>query len=232
MRFWLFKYFIFLLSPFVFSQEKINQFDENGKRHGIWQKTYPNSDQLRYEGTFEHGKEVGLFKFYFEKSKDQPSATKLFSKDSDSVEAKFFTLKGELVSTGKLVAGKREGKWTYYHKGSDKIMMTEFYINDKLEGPSTTYFDNGKIAGELNYKNGVLHGKEKTYSEDGVLLKEFNYVNGKLNGSVTYYDVSGNISIKGQYKNNLQDGLWKYYRNGKLTEERTYPLPQPTKNKL
>ena len=128
-----------------------------------------------------------------------------------------------------MIGEKREGKWVYYHKGSDKIMMTEFYVNDKLEGPSITFFENGRIAGELNYKNGKLHGKEKTYSEDGVPLKEFNYVDGKLNGPVTYYDVEGNVTITGQYKNNLQDGVWKYYRNGKVYEERKYPLPQPTR---
>ena len=45
------------------AQEKINQLDQNGKRTGIWKKFYPNQ-RIRYEGQFENGKEIGIFKFY------------------------------------------------------------------------------------------------------------------------------------------------------------------------
>ena len=42
----------------------VNQVDANGERDGLWQKFYEGTSQLRYEGTFQHGKEVGTFKFY------------------------------------------------------------------------------------------------------------------------------------------------------------------------
>ena len=45
------------------AQNELNGFDENGERHGIWRKNYPNSYQLRYEGKFNHGKEIDTFKF-------------------------------------------------------------------------------------------------------------------------------------------------------------------------
>ena len=41
----------------VFSQNEINQLDGQGKRHGIWKKNFNNSEQIRYEGVFNHGKE-------------------------------------------------------------------------------------------------------------------------------------------------------------------------------
>ena len=47
----------------VFSQS-INQLDAQGKKHGIWKGTYSDTGRPRYEGTFEHGKELGTFRFF------------------------------------------------------------------------------------------------------------------------------------------------------------------------
>ena len=44
--------------------QKNNQMDADGNRHGIWKKNFDNTQQVRYEGEFNHGKEIGLFKFY------------------------------------------------------------------------------------------------------------------------------------------------------------------------
>jgi hypothetical protein len=42
--------------------QNVNKFDENGKRHGLWKGIYEDTKNPRYEGTFEHGKEMGVFK--------------------------------------------------------------------------------------------------------------------------------------------------------------------------
>ena len=44
--------------------QSLNGFDSDGKRHGKWKKNFEGTQVVRYEGTFSHGKEVGLFKFY------------------------------------------------------------------------------------------------------------------------------------------------------------------------
>jgi len=71
--------------------------DENGERNGVWRKSYPGTDQLRYEGEFKHGKEVGTFKFYCEDCGSQPMVTKVFKGKDDIAEVKYFTKKGKLV---------------------------------------------------------------------------------------------------------------------------------------
>ena len=45
------------------AQTSINQLDTNGKRHGKWQKNFEGTKSLRYQGQFEHGKEVGTFTY-------------------------------------------------------------------------------------------------------------------------------------------------------------------------
>ena len=85
-----------IVTSLVYAQD-INQFDENGKRHGVWKKNFEGTKQLRYEGQFDHGKEVGEFKFYkLVKKKSVLTATKLFDLDG-SAYVKF------LASTGKIV---------------------------------------------------------------------------------------------------------------------------------
>ena len=82
--------------------QKINQFDKNKKRTGVWKKYYPNK-RIRYTGQFKNGKEVGVFKFYDITTSEFPTILKTFSENSDSVFVQFFTRKGTLESKGYLV---------------------------------------------------------------------------------------------------------------------------------
>ncbi|MBQ0735767.1 toxin-antitoxin system YwqK family antitoxin [Aquimarina celericrescens] len=204
--------------------QEYNTYDANGKRHGKWQKRYENSDQLRYEGTFDHGKEIGEFKFYKPSGGNTPTAIKIFSKDSDTVQIKYFTAKGKIISKGQMINKDRIGVWTYYHNGSDKIMMTEHYKSGKLNGEQLTYFENGQLTEKTIYVDGKRQGKRTMYSEKGVVLKEFTYENDQLHGMTKYYDTQGELIIEGNYKRDRKDGIWKYYENGKLSEQKLFPL--------
>ncbi|MEZ4875758.1 MAG: toxin-antitoxin system YwqK family antitoxin [Flavobacteriaceae bacterium] len=216
---------IFLVSISSLAQEQINQMDAQGRRHGFWKKTYPDSQQIRYEGTFEHGKEVGTFKFYCEDCGKQPTAVSVFSDKDASVWVQYFTIKGKLVSEGKMINKEREGEWVSYHEKSNEAMSREFYRNGKLEGKQTTYYPNGKITEELQYVNGIKEGENLYYSPEGVLIKKLKYHNDQLDGPATYYDAAGNVVIEGFYQKGKKHGLWRYYKNGQLELEETYPKP-------
>ncbi|HPE82860.1 MAG TPA: toxin-antitoxin system YwqK family antitoxin [Aequorivita sp.] len=207
----------------AFSQSEINQMDAQGKRHGVWKKTFEGTHQLRYEGTFEHGKEVGEFKFYCEDCKNQPMVIKNFTGKDNIADVKYFTVKGKLVSEGKMRDKERIGEWVYYHEKSNNVMTRENYVNGKLDGKIITYYPNGKITQETTYKNGIKEGEDNYYSPDGILLKKLLYANDQLQGPATYYDAYGNVIIEGFYKEGKKHGLWKYYKNGKIILEETYP---------
>lgn len=212
-----------LFSILCFSQNQVNQMDAKGERHGLWKKTFPNSEQLRYEGNFEHGKEIGEFKFYCEKCKDQPAVVKNFTSDDDLADVKYFTPKGKLVSEGKMKGKDRIGEWVYYHKDFEEVMTREFYSNGKLDGIVTTYYPNGKITEEITYKNGLQDGPNNYYSYEGVLLKKLLNKDDKLHGPAFYYDSNGKIILEGFYKNGRKDSLWKEYEDGKLVSEESFP---------
>ncbi len=207
----------------AFSQSDINQMDAEGMRHGVWKKTYPETDQLRYEGTFDHGKEVGEFRFFCEDCKEQPSVIKTFNKKDNIADVKYFTVKGKLVSEGKMKDKDRIGEWVYYHENSKEVMTRENYENGKLQGKVITYYPDGNKTEETDYKNGIKDGEDNYYSPDGVLLKKLLYIDDQLQGKAIYYDAYGNVVIEGYYKNGKKHGLWKYYKDGKMTLEETFP---------
>lgn len=217
---------IFLGLATVVSAQEINQFDEKGERHGFWKKNFEKIEQPKYEGTFEHGKEIGTFKFYkLVDGKSKLSATREFLPDNDKIQVKFFSSKGKLISEGMMDDKIFIGKWVYYHNKSNGILMTENY-NDKgiLEGEKLVYYVNGKVAEKSIYVNGEIDGISTWYSEKGTVLKEFSYKNGELHGMAKYYDSDGKMLAEGNYKNDKKHGTWKYYENGEFLEEKDFTI--------
>ncbi len=219
-------FIIAIISSNTAVAQDINKMDDAGKRHGIWKKYYSNSKQLRYEGQFDHGKEVGTFKFYCEECGDKPTTTKDFKLNSDIATVKYFTIKGKLVSEGQMRGKERIGEWVYFQKKSNDIMSKEMYVDGKMEGVQKTYYPNGKLTEEITYIGGVKDGNNNYYSPEGVLLKKLIYHDNELHGPAEYYDANGNVTIKGYYKNGKKHGLWQYFKNGKVELEETYPKSQ------
>jgi len=212
--------FVFITS-FVWAQtEKINQFDSNGNRHGLWKGVYEKSKRTRYEGTFEHGKETGVFKYFDDTKKGEIIAIRDFSKGDGSYYVTFFLQNGNKVSEGMVDKNKlNQGKWTYYHKNSRQPMSVENYVNGKINGKVIVFFSDGKIASETNYKNGVKDGISKRYSEKGIVLEEIPYKNNKFDGWVIYRNTKGQLIAQGMYENGLKKGIWKFYEKENLTKE-------------
>ncbi|MBV1924760.1 MAG: hypothetical protein KUG68_12110 [Flavobacteriaceae bacterium] len=216
----------FIIASSVFAQGEINQFDTNNKRHGVWKKYHENSRQIRYEGQFKHGKEVGVFKYYCSDCEDQPMVIRTFNESNNIAQVQYFTQKGKLVSEGKMERKNKIGEWLYFQKKSKNIMTREFYEEGKLDGFRKTYYINNKVTQETHYKKGLKEGEENYYSLEGVLLKKLLNVNDQLHGKAYYYDAGGNVIIDGNYKNGKKHGVWKYFKNGKLVLEETYPKPK------
>ena len=211
------------LTPMSLSAQKtINQLDSEGLRHGKWKLFYDSdSTQLKLEGTFSHGKESGLFKFY-DKGLKHPVAAINFNPGTDTVDVKYLAQNGKVISEGKMVDKKRTGTWKYYHKGFDKVMILEEYKDGLLDGEKTIFYDTGSVAEKANYKNGKLQGKRLLYSEKGVVLEQLNYVMGELDGPAKFFNGKGELLSEGSYRNDKHYGIWKYYENGKIKKEKDF----------
>lgn len=210
------------LGTFIHAQD-INQFDTNGKRHGIWKKNFEGTNLPRYDGEFDHGKEIGLFKFYkIEGSKSVLAATKQFN-NNNSVTVKFFDSDGRLISEGSMRGKLYLGTWNYYQGKDKKLLIQEHYDdNGNLHGERLVYYKSGKIAEKQNYSHGKLDGLSIWYTENESILKEFNYSNDELHGISKYYNPKGELITEGNYKNGKKDGVWKFYENGKLADKKDF----------
>lgn len=204
------------------AQDQLNSKDSEGNRHGLWRVYFEKQpQQLKFEGKYEHGKQIGVFKYYQEGLK-RPVATMNFDPASDTVQIKYLSQAGKVISEGQMLNQKRIGTWKYYHNNSDKLMMIEHYELGVLDGEKLTYYDSGKLAEEVNYRQGEIHGKKLLFSEKGVILEDLTYENGELHGPAKFYNGKGELLSEGNYKRDKHSGIWRYYENGKLKEEKNY----------
>lgn len=208
-----------LLGFYVHAQTPFNTLDSNGKKDGIWKGVYPESKRPRYEGTFSHGKEVGIFKFFDDTKVGSVIATREFNAIDKVAYTTFFDQSKNKVSEGKVLNRGFEGEWKYYHQGSTVIMTKENYSKGKLEGLRSVYYPNGKIAEEQYYKNDIKNGSYKKYAENGIVLEESNYKNNQYDGFAVFKDPNGSLVSKGKFINGKKAGLWQFYEKGKLAHE-------------
>lgn len=229
-----FAFLIFaLFSQNILSQTDFNKLDAKGEKHGVWKGFYEESKRPRYEGTFEHGKEIGIFNFYDDTKAKSIIATREFNTKDNSAYTIFYDQNKNKVSEGKVVNKVFEGQWKYYHLASKNIMTTEHYSKGKLEGLRTVFYPSGKIAEEISYKNNLKNGLYKKYTEKGILLEETTFKNNQYSGLAIFRDSNGNTVSKGQFVNGKKAGIWQFFEKGKLVKEMNMSFPEnATKSKL
>ena len=226
-KFKIMKYLVVILfcTTSLFAQD-FNKLDDKGKKNGVWKGTYEQSKRPRYEGTFSHGKEIGIFKYYDDTAVGTIIATREFNDKDNSCYTIFFNQKGNKVSEGKILNKQYVGVWNYYHEDSPKIMTSENYTNGKLDGIRKVYYPSGKIAEEATYKLDKRNGVYKKYTENGVILEESLYKNGEFDGLATFKSSDNVIVAKGLFKNGKKEGVWDINKNGKMVKENMSKLKQ------
>jgi antitoxin component YwqK of YwqJK toxin-antitoxin module len=217
------KFFItvlFFQSLIFFAQTNYNKLDDKGKKDGFWRGYYSETKNLKYEGTFDHGVEVGVFTYYNDTKTKTVVATREFNPKDNSAYTIFYDLQKNVVSEGKMVNKLHEGQWKYYHKASKQILTSENYSKGKLEGLRSVFYPNGKIAEEINYKNNLKNGWYKKYTESGIIIEESNYKNNEFDGLAIFRDANdGKIVSTGKFNNGKKVGIWQFFEKGRLVKE-------------
>ena len=207
----------FAFSTFLVSaQDDINQKDSQGRKHGTWKKNHENG-KLRYVGTFDHGKEVGTFRFYFDDGDIR--AINKFRGNTGICYSYQFGSDSVLAAEGKYIDSKRDSIWTFYDIDGN-VVARESFKNDVRNGLSETYYPNGRVAESVTYKNGKKIGEWKQFYDNGRPKAKGTYVNGSLQGEVIYYALTGKPRAKGNYLKGLMHGNW-YYFNDNMKVDRT-----------
>lgn len=226
MKFFNFVATLLLCSGSLIAQSTTNNLDVNGKKDGLWRGVYTESKRPKYEGTFSHGKEVGLFKFFDDTKAGSLIATREFNATNMVAYTTFYDQNKNKVSEGKVVNRLFEGEWKYYHQASTLIMTVENYSKGKLEGLRSVYYINGKVAEEQYYKSNQKNGSYKKYAENGIVLEESIYKNNLYDGIAIFRDPDGSMVSKGKFTTGKKTGLWSFFEKGKLVKEINMSNPE------
>ena len=77
------------------------------------------------------------------------------------------------------------------HK-NEKVSGRTSYQNGILNGPCSTWYDNGQKESEVNFKNGKFEGLYSKWHRNGQRYSESRFVNGELiEGSEKYWNSKG-----------------------------------------
>jgi len=218
---------IFWVNFFTFAQSDNNKLDEKGNKHGLWKGYFAETKNLKYEGTFDHGQEVGVFTYYDNTKTKTIVATRAFNPKDNSAYTIFYDPLKNKVSEGKVLNKVYEGEWKYYHKASKSIMTIENYSKGKLEGLRSVFYPSGKIAEETLYKNNLKNGPYRRFTESGIIIEESNYKNNQFDGLAIFRDPDdGTIVSKGKFTDGKKTGIWQFFQQGKLVKEENMNYPQ------
>ncbi len=124
----------------------------------------------------------------------------------------------QLVMTGRIPEGK---VLEYYWAGTLRRVFT--YANNKAHGHSHTYYPDGPIWMEQNFRMGLLDGPMKTFYKSGSIREECTYKRGKLHGDHKSYYEDGSLDTVAYFNEGKLDGDYRaYFQNGMPKERSTF----------
>jgi len=192
-------YILLLFLPFL-SFAQVNQKDAKGQKQGVWNKKYPGSNTLMYEGQFKDDMAFGEFSYYYESGKLK-SVVNHFPNSNLSF-AVFYSENEAVLSEGFYKNQLKDSTWLNF-TSSGAISSKESYLQNQLHGEKIIYYTEGQI------ENGIL-----------IPLSISNYKKDTLNGLYTEFFSTGKIKKKGVFQNGLKAGEWlEYHPNGQIAQK-------------
>jgi len=151
----------------------------------------------------------------------------------------FYNNKGDTLQKISYMFGKKNGYHIIYSyenlkEGRDYgvIKSRELYVNDKKEGISYYYYEDGSLRTEMSFVSGKRQGLSKDYNREGMIQslvyyhngyltdkEEINRIDNKRNKQVIWKEFYENGKVKKEedFKDGMLEGLYKEFNlNGNL----------------
>lgn len=207
----------------------LNQKDALGRKQGPWERTWAESEQLRYKGQFKDDRPVGTFTYFSTKGKVESTVSHYAT--GGASHGLHFHPNGKLMAEGRYVGEAKDSTWNYYDTAG-KLRSTEHWKNGKREGEHLMYSPDGKVLQRFMYKNDQKNGLCQEFFEDGRLRNTSDYVDDRPEGLQTFYYTNGKKEIEGRNLDGAHDGVWTYYHDdGRLQIELLYKRGEFIKQK-
>ena len=152
---------------------------------------------------------------------------------------KRFNEEGKLILLGNLKADQREGLFVELNPDTGDTLRTipfqnnlkhgvsqTFFLdgtirqelryeNDQIEGPVTTYFENGQLQDRTEFSNNVPNGKSERFFPDGAVQQIIHFEEGRLQGPYEEYYPNSKIKRRANYRDGELEGEeFTFYDDG------------------
>jgi antitoxin component YwqK of YwqJK toxin-antitoxin module len=161
----------------------------SGQRNGLHQEWYENG-QKREEGTYVNGQLDGLYQRWYENGQMREEGTYVNGKENglnqswhDNGHCRYTRNTPIRYDRHRHANGRLQSEIPY--AGYDR--------RDPEHGIARTWFKNGQLESEKEYKWGALHGTTRRWYMNGKRAEETEYANGLNLGWSILYHVDGSV---------------------------------------
>ena len=188
-----------------------NLLNSGGEKEGVWIRVWPNGS-IYYKGSFDGGKPVGSFNYFYETGKLMSSIDHM----PETTAAIHYRPNSTVQASGyynPAAPGEeplKQGSWGYYDENSLQI-RSESFDKGELDGEYWVKDSKGRLVEKGSYAGGKKDGVWTAFYESGKTRQFITYKLGELEGEFASYHSNSNIKIKGQYLEGHEDGSWKTY---------------------
>jgi len=169
-------------------REVIKMSDDQIINDGQYTEYYPNGEKFS-EGKYVKGAHDGAWSFWHDNGQLAKTVTFKNGQADGSWEVR--RADGTLESKKGYKNNLRDGQWVLYYDDGKTPKIEQNYVDSKLQGPRKTYYANGKLRQESEFKDGVINGDVSEYNEAGVKVAQATFVDGKLNGKLIRWGTDG-----------------------------------------
>ncbi|MBO5997074.1 MAG: toxin-antitoxin system YwqK family antitoxin [Alphaproteobacteria bacterium] len=157
-----------------------------GKAEGKFAFYYSSNKQLFQEGVYENGAKEGTFKTYNQQGqliREENYKNGIYDGNFASYDKNGKKIEEAVFKNGRMISSGYES-WDGGKVQYNENEKVEYFKNGSLKGKHTkdgiskTYFENGKVRTEQEFKDGMPVGNKKVYFVDGSLKGEIVYKNG------------------------------------------------------
>jgi antitoxin component YwqK of YwqJK toxin-antitoxin module len=208
----------------------VNAVSQNSTTINGYNKVFYPNGKLLSEGFMKDGRPEGYWKTYYTTGILKSEGNrKNFQLDSIWI---FYNSTGDTTNIINYLYGRKNGFFYEYFTDRSRpeyigvIKSKELYVNDKKEGLSYSYYEDGKLHEVLEYDNDLLNGTTIEYEKDGRIITIKKYIKGSLterqkinryndNGDKIgeWIDFYSGIKIKSisNFRDGVLDGYYKEY---------------------
>jgi antitoxin component YwqK of YwqJK toxin-antitoxin module len=210
----------------IYKGDTVNTFDDKGRKHGKWVRTFPESKDIRLIGQFEHGAPRDTFRYYYRDGTRK--AINVFGDKSRVSRVTTFHPSGEKMAEGTYIEKKKHGKWTFYDAEGVKSAVQEF-DHGVRDGKEVILYRDGDTARIRHYRDSIPHGPWKKFYKGDTVKAKGRYEEGLRAGRMERYHPNGQLHYLGRYsETGVRIGEWKWcdeeggldqkviYENGKI----------------